>query len=255
MGEIRDKTTKWLWSLAPSHMKEGNKPDTERDSYKLFSIWAKNTEAFKESAYEVRRNRFPQWAKEEALNLLGKERGIEPIKGENLEDYRTRVINALDWWKLAGTVKGIRTVFKLLGFEDVSVSPADPGGERWAEFKVVLQKTTITQEDTDKLPYAVGIINRLKPAHEKLAELTLRVNNTLKSTLYIGTALKTGKHYTIGLRISPKVEPLNLYTAGVIRKASKTTIGVHTPKVEPQLGTVYFGSAIRVARITTIYPT
>ena len=72
MGEIRDKTAKWLWSLAPSHMKEGNKPDTERDSYKLFSIWAKNTEAFKESTYEVRRNRFPQWANPDALNLLGK---------------------------------------------------------------------------------------------------------------------------------------------------------------------------------------
>jgi len=252
MGEIRDKTAKWLWSLAPSHMKEGN--DTERDSYKLFSIWAKNTEVFKGYAYEVRKNRFPQWAKEEALNLLGKERGIEPIKGESLEDYRTRVVNALDWWKLAGTVKGIKTVFKLLGFEDVNISPADPGGERWAEFKVILQKTTIAQEDARKLPYAVGIINRLKPAHEKLAELTLRVNNTLKSTLYIGTVLKTGKHYTIGLRISPKVEPLNLYTARVVRIGKKTTIGVHKPQINTQPGTVYTGGTVRVARITTIYP-
>jgi len=254
MGEIRDKTTKWLWSIAPSHMKEGNKPDPERDSYKLLSIWAKNTEAFKETAYAVRRNRFPQWANENALNLLGKERGIEPLKGESLEDYRARVINALDWWKFAGTVKGFKTVFKLLGFEDVTISPADPGGERWAEFKVVLQKTTITQEDADKLPYAVAIINDLKPAHEKLAELTLRVNNALKSTIYLGTILTIGKHYTIGLRISPKVEGLFIYTGGMVKKATKTTIGVHIPKVETKPGTVYFGSTIRVAKRTTIYP-
>ena len=255
MGEIRDKTTKWLWHLAPSHMKEGNKPDTERDSYKLFSIWAKNAENFKTKAYEVRRNRFPQWATPDALNLLGKERGIKPLKGEGLEDFRTRVINALQWWQLAGSVKGLKTIFKPLGFTDVEIKEVlkkDP--KRWAEFEVYLEKEVLTPEDADKVSIAKELINQLKPAHEKLAGLTITVLNTLQQTLFIGFSFQKGKHYTIGLRINPKVEPLNLYHGGVIRKSSQTTIGVHKPTITTQAGTIYTGTAFRVAKITTIYP-
>ena len=171
MGDVRDKTTKWLWSIAPSHMKEGNKPDEERDSYKLFSVWAKNTEEFKKEAYKVRRNRFPQYANPDSLRLLGKERGIEPyMERESLEDYRKRVISALEFWQKAGSVRGIKEVLKNLGFENIEIKRV--GGDKWAEFVVELstqdRQITLTLRD-----FLIELINTLKPAHEKLAELIL----------------------------------------------------------------------------------
>jgi len=182
MGDIREKTTKWLWSIAPSHMKEGNKPDEERDAYKLFSIWAKNTQSFKEKAYEVRKNRFPQYANPDTLRLLGKERGIEPyIERENLEDYRIRVINALEFWQKAGTVKGIKEALKKLGFEKIEIRRV--GGERWAEFEVELsthdRQITLTLRD-----FLIELINTLKPAHEKLAQIILSYLS--KGEVYFG---------------------------------------------------------------------
>ncbi len=182
MGKVRDKTTKWLWSIAPSHMREGNKPDEERDTYKLFSIWAKNTEEFKKEAYKVRKNRFPQYANPDSLRLLGKERGIEPyIEGESLEDYRERVISALEFWQKAGSVRGIKEVLKALGFENIEIKRI--GGDRWAEFVVELstpdRQITLTLRD-----FLIELINTLKPAHEKLAELILSYLS--KGEVYFG---------------------------------------------------------------------
>ena len=189
MGDIRDKTTKWLWSIAPSHMKEGNKPDEERDSYKLFSVWAKNTEKFKEKAYEVRKNRFPQYANPDTLRFLGKERGIEPyIEGESLEDYRKRVISALEFWQKAGSVRGIKEVLKKLGFENIEIKRA--GGDRWAEFIVEIstpdRQITLTLRD-----FLIELINTLKPAHEKLAELILYYLSKGEVYIFAGSMAET----------------------------------------------------------------
>ncbi len=189
MGKVRDKTTKWLWSIAPSHMREGNKPDEERDTYKLFSIWAKNTEEFKKEAYKVRKNRFPQYANPDSLRLLGKERGIEPyIEGESLEDYRERVISALEFWQKAGSVRGIKEVLKALGFENIEIKRI--GGDRWAEFVVELstpdRQITLTLRD-----FLIELINTLKPAHEKLAEIILSYLSKGEAFISVGNIAET----------------------------------------------------------------
>ena len=214
MGDVRNKTTKWLWSIAPSHMKEGNKPNEERDSYKLFSVWAKNTEEFKKEAYKVRKNRFPQYANPDSLRLLGKERGIEPyIEGESLEDYRKRVISALEFWQKAGSVRGIKEVLKNLGFENIEIKRV--GGDKWAEFVVELstpdRQITLTLRD-----FLIELINTLKPAHEKLAELILSYLSKGEAFIYTGNMgeAEAVAHQIDGFEWTSKGEP-QIYTGSM----------------------------------------
>jgi hypothetical protein len=52
-----------------------------------------------------------------ALALLGSERGIKAYPGEALETYRARVQGAWEFWRWAGTNKGILLVLTQLGYK------------------------------------------------------------------------------------------------------------------------------------------
>jgi len=223
MGDIRDKTTKWLWSIAPSHMKEGNKIDEERDSYKLFSIWAKNTEEFKKKAYDVRKERFPQYASSDSLRMIGEERGILPIEEETIEDYRIRVINALDFWEKAGSVRGIKEVLKKIGFEEIEIQRV--GRERWAEFTVGI-RTKNRQMTKEFIEFLVALINKLKPAHEKLSKIVF-LPHKAELRLYTGLVIHHGYKIHIPFYTPQfKVSPCNSYVAIAMHIAMKTEVRI-----------------------------
>ena len=187
-------------------------------------------------------------AGEKLLDLLGWQFHIEGWElAKSLEDKRRLIKSAIELHKHKGTPYAIKKVLEALGLEGQVKEWFEYGGEPY-KFKVYVSSIP-SEELWEKL---VKLINEYKNERSWLD--AIGIHSESRSTIYIGTALKEGKHYRIGLRISPKVEKLTIYTAGVLKVGKKTTIGVHTPKVEPRPGTVYFGSAIRVARITTIYP-
>jgi len=185
---------------------------------------------------------------EKLLDLLGWQFHIEGWElARTIEDKRRLIKSAIELHRYKGTKYALLKVLEALDLEGQVKEWFEYGGEPY-RFKVYVSSIP-SEELWEKL---IHLINEYKNERSWLD--AIGIHSESHSTIYIGTALKTGKHYTIGLRISPRVEPLNLYTAGVIRKASKTTIVVHTPKVEPRPGTVYFGSAVRVAKRTVIYP-
>ena len=162
----------WLWEISPTSFKTGNKEKIERDVYKLYQSWEVNIENFRQHAFKVRRQRFPQFANSNALYLLGKERGFSRFKSEAEEEFRNRVINAISWYEKAGTVKGIKEILSLYGFENVKITPVlqtDPN--RWAEFRI--ETTSEKQINAETVQLVTDIVNKLKPTHEKLKEIIL----------------------------------------------------------------------------------
>jgi len=185
---------------------------------------------------------------EKLLDLLGWQFHIEGWElARTIEDKRKLIKSAIELHRYKGTPYAIKKVLEALGLEGQVKEWFEYGGEPY-KFKVHVSSIP-SEELWQRL---IHLINEYKNERSWLD--AIGIHSESRSTLYIGTVLKTGKRCTIGLRISPKVEPLNLYTAGVLKVGKKTTIGVHIPKVETQPGTVYFGSAIRVAKRTVIYP-
>ncbi len=174
----------WLWEISPTSFKTGNKEKLDRDVYKLYQVWEHNIESFREHAFTVRRQRFPQFANSNALYLLGKERGFSRFKAETEEKFRNRIINAISWYEKAGTVKGIKEILKIYGFENVKITPVlktDPS--RWAEFRV--ETTSERQINAETAQLVIDIVNRLKPTHEKLSEIVL--SYLTKANAYISS--------------------------------------------------------------------
>lgn len=60
----------WLWEISPTSFKTGNKEKIERDVYKLYQSWEVNIENFRQHAFKVRRQRFPQFANSKFLECL-----------------------------------------------------------------------------------------------------------------------------------------------------------------------------------------
>lgn len=55
-------------------------------------------------------------APEDALRLLGEERGLQRYPGEHLAAYRNRVLNAWTFWSQAGTLPGMVAALEHLGY-------------------------------------------------------------------------------------------------------------------------------------------
>lgn len=108
-------------------------------------------------------------AREEALSLIGRGRGLERYPGETLEAYRTRVVAALEFWQQAGTERGIRLALKQLGYESSLVPVRTYDAARWSEFDVYLYADTRSYDGSDaEKARILGILKRAKPAHTRL---------------------------------------------------------------------------------------
>ena len=185
---------------------------------------------------------------EKLLDLLGWQFHIEGWElAKTIEDKKRLIKNAIELHRYKGTRCAIKKVLEALGLSGDIKEWFEYGGEPY-KFKVYISSIP-SEELWERL---IHLINEYKNERSWLDAIGIHSESV--STIYLGTALKEGKHYRIGLHISPKVEPLNLYTAGVIKRATKTTIGVHKPQINTQPETVYFGSTIRVAKRTIIYP-
>ena len=111
-------------------------------------------------------------APEDALNLLGTERGLTRYPGESLESWRSRVLGAWDFWSWAGTEYGLRVALGQLGYASAIVPAWTYDSARWSEFDVFIYPNARSydgqQEERNRI---LGAINQIKPAHTKLAQL------------------------------------------------------------------------------------
>ena len=106
-------------------------------------------------------------APEDALRLLGRERGLRRYPGEPLDTYRVRVLGAWVYWEQAGTLPGLQAVLKQVGFTGEIVEHGLAGDrDHWAEFSVRL--SPLAALPAFPVASLVDLLNELKPAHARL---------------------------------------------------------------------------------------
>jgi hypothetical protein len=138
-------------------------------------------------------DRFIQLADAEALGIRGADRGLNRYPGESLEIYRTRVLGAFEFWKLAGTIPGLELALAQAGYRATIVEHfRDPDPVRWAEFSLAVSPMNPLPNNakwgdgttrwgdghrwgvdpnavpTDFLP---DLVRQVKPAHARLRTL------------------------------------------------------------------------------------
>lgn len=77
-------------------------------------------------------------APEEALALLGEERSLPRLMGEDVETYRRRVLGAWEFWQWAGTLEGVVRALAVMGYRTRVIEHYRSEPERWAEFSLAL---------------------------------------------------------------------------------------------------------------------
>lgn len=131
--------------------------------------------------------RFVERAPEDALNLLGTERGLVRFPGESLEAYRARVLAAWEFWSWVGTRYGMERYLAAAGYRVFIREHYLDDRAIWAEFSVWLwpEVTVYTTDrwneegvwdDGSPWDYFLGgaeifripaLIREMKPAHAK----------------------------------------------------------------------------------------
>lgn len=99
-------------------------------------------DALLEKAAEAIRARLIALATDDALNVLGVERGLPRYSSDTTSTYRARVQGAWNYWAGAGTVKGLVDTIALAGYTATIIEAFryDPIG-KYADFSVILHKT------------------------------------------------------------------------------------------------------------------
>ena len=133
-------------------------------------------------------------APEDAVPVLGRERGTVRVPEETEEAYRGRVRAAWDIWQWGGTKRAVEEMFRLLGYEQVVVTELWTRDRlRWAEFEILLVAGPLVGGfawDTDAswdgsraqwdallmrgLPMerVIALVNDVKAAHSRLVKIT-----------------------------------------------------------------------------------
>ena len=92
-----------------------------------------------EAALEMLFNWSPsRTSREDLLALIGRARGIRRGAGESLEAYRARVIDAAAFWRLGGTVAGVKAALETAGYTTKVTEHYLTDKKRRAEFSVEL---------------------------------------------------------------------------------------------------------------------
>lgn len=132
--------------------------------------------------------RFIQRAPEDALTLLGSERGLDRFPGEHLEAYRSRLLGAWEFWRWGGTLRGMQYWLNAAGYDAYVYEHFRDDPSIWAEFSVYLWPK-IAEYTTDRwdeggawddattwdftlaateLLRVPALLREVKPAHAKL---------------------------------------------------------------------------------------
>lgn len=132
-----DKFVDYMYYLLFSPLKKVIKKNNQ--FYIFFKVLGKLFDRTKEDIFRVREEAMIVSASEDLLHVHGAERDMPRLKGEDIENYRMRLMMKNIIAEEAGTKKGILTALRALGYDQSYIEPyylQDP--ERWAEFIVYL---------------------------------------------------------------------------------------------------------------------
>lgn len=119
------------------------------------------------------RARHAELAPEDALNLLGAERGLTRYPGESLEAWRDRVLGAWVFWRWSGTEYGLGVALAQLGYSSAIVPVWTYDPLRWSEFDVFIYPANRSYDGSPaERGRILGVIGQVKAAHTRLAQLT-----------------------------------------------------------------------------------
>lgn len=130
-------------------------------------------------------------ADEYALALLGEERNLQRVPGEDVETWRNYIMNAPQTWQDAGTLGNLKRQLERLNIGNIGIyewGNSDP--TRWAEFSVYIfadDPVTVNKWGTDQdwgddgvwgwdgdpnvTRSLISLIRKWKPAKSKLRTL------------------------------------------------------------------------------------
>lgn len=154
--------------------------------------------------------RYPSYAPEDALNLVGEGRALRRFPPDEPDDlYRERVRHAWDWWLRAGTKPGMEAELARLGFHArVIEGPFETyfdgawrfgdyegafTGPAWAEF--ILEVSPAGPWTARERVYLRHAVQELKPAHAVLREVRLLLQDGRVLRL---AALPAGEVWDLG---------------------------------------------------------
>lgn len=127
-----------MFSLLFTPLKKGKRAANQ--FYIFFKVIGKLFDDCKRDIFRVRDESMVISASEPMLPEHGKDRGMQRLKGEDVEAYRTRLSMKAIIAEKAGTRDGVLLALKSLGYENSYIEPfykTDP--KRWAEFIIFLR--------------------------------------------------------------------------------------------------------------------
>jgi hypothetical protein len=163
----------------------------------------------------------------DAVPFIGKERNLDQFPGENMNQYRARLLNAWTAWAAAGTKAGVLAAISGLGYSAVTLkenadwaAPVSPGyapGAEWWRFWVIINQPhafTVSWNWGDGTTYASkswgfagspapiqaiqAAIRKWKPAHALCVNIIIVVSGKLIGSTWAvgdGTVLGTKAIY------------------------------------------------------------
>ncbi|VCU52918.1 hypothetical protein TTHN1_00673 [Thermus thermophilus] len=184
MSELAEALYRHLLSLLPPgrHPRKGGAADG------MVGMLGALEASAVEEALALFRQALPQHAEGVFLEEVGRGRGLSRFQGELEAAFRNRVVQALRFWLLAGTLPGVRMWLEAAGYDSFIHEHFRDDPSIWAEFSVFLWPK-ISQYIADRWdeggvwddatywdftphatePYRVlALMREVKPAHAKV---------------------------------------------------------------------------------------
>ena len=184
---------------------------------------------------------------ESLLDLLAWQFHAEGYElAQTIEEKRNLVKNAIELHRYKGTKYAVEGVLKTLNLSGEIREWFEYGGQPY-RFKLFMKSIMSDPALWEKL---ISLVNEYKNERSWLDGIGIHREHT--QTVKIGSAIKNGKRYTIGLHFKISVSGTALYSGSAFRTAKKTSIGVHIPRISTASSTIHSGFAFRRARKTVI---
>lgn len=156
--------------------------------YIFFKVIGRFFDKIKTAIFTVREESMIITASETMLTVHGKDRDMPRLKGEGIENYRTRLSMKAIIAENAGTAEGVVLAVKALGYQNVRLEPmylTDP--TRWAEATLWISGGDFIVTDRDVIQKE---INKVKSASSKIS---LAQEQIYDCTVYWGGPLEIGR--------------------------------------------------------------
>lgn len=134
MSELAEALYRHLLSLLPP----GRYPRAGGAADGMVRALAQEEADLIREALEAFPQAFPQYAEGEALEGIGRARGLSLFQGELEAAFRNRVTHALQFWRLAGTLPGVLLWLEATGYDAYVYEHFRDDPSIWAEFSVWL---------------------------------------------------------------------------------------------------------------------